>query len=388
MQSGSNNAYLVEKVGKVSIEVYKGSYRLRYRVDGKRDTLTISGAVTRETKAIALQVAGTLNTDLVLGQYDPTKAKYDRRYHPVVQLRDYNLLDLWEMFKTANAHLYAESSRKTTWKQCDRALSKVPSKALDLKQADLLVPALLEHYADSTVRLIGEQCINPCLTWSLQKRKITDKPSYPFPKQKQSGNSKKIYSPLQIARIIQAFDSNEFQSKYSEHNHSYYARFVEFIALMGRRPEDIIALTWNDIREIDGSMRAIISKAYTAGVLKKTKNETTCIYPLNREMLDCLDRQGKIDNVHNLIFPSRELTYIDLGNFTPRYWNKVIYGLIEKKELPYHIRFYNLRHSRATHLIRNNVDIKTIGSLLETSPEMLSKHYLQGNDSIDLPELF
>lgn len=375
----------VEKVGKVSVDVHSGSYRLRYRVDGERKSLTISGGITKETQAIALQVAGTLNTDIVLGQYDHSKAKYDRRYQPIVKVESYNLLDLWEMYKRVKANDTRKSSQKTLWTMVDNALLKVNKSLLALNKSIELVDELRKHYSNASLAKVGV-LIRASINLAVKYERLDKVTHYPFPENTKAGSqSKKTYSTKEIKRIIQAFDSNEFSDT---GKHSYYARFVEFVALMGRRPEDIIALTWNDLIEGDGRTFLRIDKAYTKGYLQPTKNDTITTYPLNREMLSCLERQGKITNKYNLIFPSVTGGYILQANFTRREWNTVIDGLVSKGELKERYRFYNLRHSRATDLLRKGVDLETISSLIETSPKMLSEHYLQGNESIELPEMF
>lgn len=380
---------VVAKYGKIAIEIYSGSFRLRWTHEKKTRTITIEGGISKEAYNAACGKAQLINSDIALDRFDESLVKYDPKKAQTIESVQTvpTLKELWERYKVANAHKVALTTQKETWRQTDRCLAKVSERALLLSNADLLVPELLQHYSVGTLSRIKIN-IDACLNWSLESGKLDRKPKYTFPDSGTKGTrSKEAFTTAEIQRILTALENDEFTSKYASFSHSWYVRFVEFMALTGRRPEDLIALTWDDIQERHGRMVMIVSKAYSKGILKKTKNELVTIYPLNREMLNCLTRQGKIPNDNRLVFPSQKLGYIDLHNFTNRVWKPIVTKLDEMGEIDRYLPFYNLRHSRATHLIRSGVDLQTIATLLETSIEMLSKHYLQGNSEIELPNL-
>jgi integrase len=380
---------IVAKYGKIAIEIHSGSFRLRWTHNKKTRTITIEGGITQEAYNSACGKAQLINADIALDRFDESLVKYDPKKAQSLEAvqTEPTLKDLWERYKVANAHNLAETTIKTSWKQVDNCLAKVSDRALRLSHADLLVPELLQHYSTGTLKRISAE-ITTCLNWSLETGKIDRKPKYIFPKHTPNkGTSQEIYSTDNLQRILKAIRNDEFKSPYTRYTHSWYVHFVEFFALTGRRPEDIIALTHEDIIERNGRMVMIVNKAYSKGVLKKTKNETVTIYPLNGEMLDCLTLQGKIDNPHNLIFPSQNLGYIDLAGFGRDIWKPLVSKLVTMGEVKHYCKFYSLRHLRATNLLRQGVDLQTISALFETSIEMLSQHYLKGNSEIELPNL-
>jgi integrase len=319
MTYSPKNTQKTEKIGKVTIETYKSSYRLRYTVDGKRESLTVSGGRTEQTLALARKVASQVNLDLATGQYDCTKAKYDKRYESVVQIREFNLRDVWEIYKSIKQEETEKTSQKKIWPMVENALSKVPDELLALDKGIEFVNKLKKHYANSTLGKIGV-LLTASINLAIKYGEIENYKPYPFPANVQGGKSStETFTPEEIQAIISAFKADENQSVYWRWNASHYACLVEFLALTGRRPEDIIALTWDDIIERNGRMIMLVNKAYCKGVLKSTKNGLTTIYPLNTEMMDCLRRQGKQENENNLVFPSQTGKYIDWHNFTNRY---------------------------------------------------------------------
>jgi integrase len=359
------------RIGKVAIEIYRGSYRLRYRFNGKTESITISGRL--ESQSLAYRVAAQLNDDLSRGEYDVTKSRYDVRYQKERTPEYLNLLGCWELYKQLKQDTAALTSQNGHWVLTDNALAYLSPRDYDLDRAIEAVTALKRKYALTTLSKIGT-LIRAAIKLAFNHKKIPYWVDYPFPSGKKVANlSSKIYSLDEVKLIIEYF-TNTYSIK-------HYANFIEFNFLLGRRPEDIIALTWNDIN----GNRALIDKAFCNGILKKTKIGRITNYPLNDEMLACLDRQPRTGDI---IFPNKVGTYIGLGYFTQSIWKPAINTLVEQGKLKECLNYYKFcRHSRATHLLREGVDLQTIAELLETSVTMLQRHYLQGNTDIVLPNL-
>jgi integrase len=380
---------VIAKVGKVSVEIYRNSYRLRWRYNSKRYVLTISGNLSKEALKAATAKANIINGDMALDKFDESLVKYDpTKAQALISIpTELNLYELWERYKAANKHRVEKTTQNNSWKQTDKCLTKVSHNALKLCNAPSLVQELLEHYHKSTLERIGTN-ITACLNWSHKQQLIDRVPDYGFkfnlPK---SERSKKTFTPDEIHRIILAFETDEFKSPKSTYSHSYYTGFITCLALTGRRPEDVIALTHNDLIDHYGKCVIKFSKAYSKGVLKSTKNNRITLYPVNGQLSRCFTKQGKIDNPNNLIFPSHNGGYIDLHNFLNRYWKPVLTQLVDMGVIREYLPLYNLRHSRATNLIRAGIDLESVAALLETSIPMLSKHYLEDDTGINLPDL-
>jgi hypothetical protein len=68
----------VARIGKISIEQFRGSYRLRWTLSKKTYGLTI-GPISKECLAIAKNKASQIDLDITLGCFDGTLIKYDNR---------------------------------------------------------------------------------------------------------------------------------------------------------------------------------------------------------------------------------------------------------------------------------------------------------------------
>lgn len=61
--------------GQVTVELFRGRLRLRWRWQKKRQTLTI-GADTEMGRAVANQIARSIEADILTGNYDESRKKY------------------------------------------------------------------------------------------------------------------------------------------------------------------------------------------------------------------------------------------------------------------------------------------------------------------------
>jgi integrase len=296
-----------------------------------------------------------------------------------------NLLLLWQQYKVAKAQLVAATTQKGDWSEVDRALNFVSSECLEFSasSATLLLAELLERYAASTVRkvLLYARAAN---CWAIEEELLA-KNFYSrlfknIPKSQKSGRSRKCFEKHEIEHILAAFVSNEFVSKFSVHPHSHYTGYVEFLALTGFRPEEAIALTWNDIK----NSRISVSRAYSQGILKETKTYESRSFPINAQ----LDKLLKgLPRTQNLVFPSPEGGYINQHNFGERYWKPIVKKLVVTGKVSEYLPTYNLRHSWITRMLRNELDIATVAKLAGNKPDTIMKHYLAARtQDLVLPE--
>ena len=118
-----------------------------------------------------------------------------------------------------------------------------------------------------------------------------------------------------------------------------------------------------------------------------TKNGTDRLFPCNSQLIEVINNLPKIENKHNLVFPSFKLNYMNQNNFRNRYWNKILKELVKEGKISKRLKPYCLRHSFITRLIREGVDIATVASLSGNSPKMIMDNYLASRRDFDLPEL-
>lgn len=285
-----------------------------------------------------------------------------------------NLLLLWQRYKTAKRNLVAATTQKGDWPEVDRALNFVNPESLEFTatSASLLLTQLLDRYAASTARkvLLYARAANH---WAIEEELLA-KNFYSrlfkkIPKSQKSGRSQKCFEKHEIEHILAAFASNEFVSKFSVHPHSHYTGYVEFLALTGFRPEEAIALSWDNIK----NGQIIVSRAYSQGILKSTKTYEARNFPINPQLGKLLQSLPK---TQNLVFPSPEGTYINQHNFGERYWKPIVKKLVASGKVAEYLPTYNLRHSWITRMLRSELDIATVAKLAGNKPDTIMKHYL------------
>lgn len=296
-----------------------------------------------------------------------------------------NLLLLWQRYKVAKTGLVAPTTQKGDWPEVDRALNFVSPECLEFtaSSASSLLAELLDRYATSTVRktilyLRAANC------WAIEEELLA-KNFYSrlfksIPKSQKSGRSRKCFEKHEIENILATFASNEFVSKFSVHPHSYYRGYVEFLALTGFRPEEVIALEWGDIK----NGRIIVSRAYSQRTLKETKTYEARTFPVNSQLGKLLQSLPK---TQNLVFPSPEGGYINQHNFGERYWKPIVKKLVVAGKIQEYLPTYNLRHSWITRMLRSGLDIATVAKLAGNKPDTIMKHYLAARtQDLVLPE--
>jgi len=375
----------IEKYGKIAIEVRDGSYRLRWSDEGRRYSRTI-GKICPEALKLAKAKAQEIYADVLQQRFDPLLHKYfGSSAVPTEKPNNLNLCVLWQQYKAAKKNLVAPTTQKGDWSEVDRALSFVSSECLEFtaSSASLLLAELLEQYATSTVRnvLLYARAAN---YWAIQEELLA-KNFYSrlfksIPKFQKSGRSCKCFEKHEIEHILAAFGSNEFVSKFSVHPHSYYCGYVEFLALTGFRPEEAIALSWEDIK----NSRIIVSRAYSQGILKETKTYEARTFPVNSQLDKLLKSLPK---TQNLVFPAPEGGYINQHNFGERYWKPIVKKLVAGGKIAEYLPTYNLRHSWITRMLRSGLDIATVAQLAGNKPDTIMKHYLAAKtQNLVLPE--
>jgi len=297
-----------------------------------------------------------------------------------------NLLELWQRYKIAKAKLVAPTTQKGDWSEVDRALNFVGSECLEFtaSSASLLLAQLLERYAASYSKKILLY-VRAAAYWAIEEELLAKNPYCRLfkrlPKSQKSNRSRKCFEKLEIEHILEAFQSNEFCSKFSVHPHSHYRGYVEFLALTGFRPEEAIALTWADIRKSE----IVVYKAYSQGLLKTTKTYEAREFPINSQLAKLL---RSLPRTQNLVFPSVMGGYIDQHNFRDRYWKPILKNLIAAGKVGEYLPPYNLRHSWITRMLRSGLDIATVAQLAGNKPDTITKHYWAAKtQGLVLPDL-
>lgn len=379
------------KIGKVTLDINGDRYRLRFTYPkGKRHQLKIA-QVSDEGWALALKAAQLVNRDIDLGDFDETYARYSPTHAKALELaqekktKTYTLLKLWERYKDLNKDRIAQTTQNHLWKDCDRYLSRTDKQLLELNKAQEFVSYLQSKYAVSTIATLFRSCLNPAVNAAVNAGLITINPFQSINIPKPQKKPIECFEPDEVKAIIAAFYSDEYKHKFSSYEHSFYAQYVEMLALTGARPEEIVALTYDDIKRKGGKTYIKFSKAYSKGILlPHTKTKEIRIFPCNKQLVSVLD---SVPRTNKLMFPGVEGGYLNHGNFRKRDWRVVLKGLVEDGKVEKYLKPYALRHSFITRLVREGVDIKTVATLSGNSVATIIKHYLAAKQDFNLPEL-
>jgi len=377
------------KIGKVNIDKYKNSYRARFTYPkGRRHQIVIASAQD-DGWFEALTIAKKIDNDIKAQTFDFSYEKYLPQQAQQIEIvqKNWNLFLIWEQYKETNKHISELTTQKASWKQTDSCLDKVSEKSLRLNQSELLLSELLEIYSVGTLERVIADLKAACYL-SLKKGQIEKNPFVGLKLPKRAKKKIECYESDEIKVILNAFKSDEYVSKYARIPHSYYYHYVKFAALTFCRPEDAIALTWSDIRTRSNGTFITFSKAYSRGVLKDCKTHEIRVFKCNRELRDFLQTVPYKPNQYNLLFPTpRSKGYMNQRSWGRDVWKPLVTKLVLLGKIHKYLKFYSLRHSGITRLVRAGIDVATIARLAGTSPEMILNNYLAARDEIDLPPM-
>lgn len=238
-------------------------------------------------------------------------------------------------------------------------------------------------YSSRTIKMqhqIISSILNTAVKWQLLETNVATRVS---PPKGVEIKKEKYFNIEQTMRFLDYINSADLK----------YKTLVNLTIFSGMRKEEVLALTWNDIDFINNtvSVNKAISKVNGKTFLKNTKNESS-----NRVISI---PQSIISMLSNLRKKSNSINIFNLSYDTPNHWlkktirrynkgiNQMKLSEVEKSErrLP-EISFHGLRHTNATILISQGIDIKTVSNRLghyETSTTLNTyTHFIKGLDKV------
>jgi len=149
-----------------------------------------------------------------------------------------------------------------------------------------------------------------------------------------------------INEIVRWLTSDE-ERKLLEASPDWLKEIIVFAINTGLRQGEILALTWNRV-DFTGKTLTILEQ----------KNKSKDTLPLNMNAMGILIGRDKVRSIKNrFVFYNGNGNIIDRGNLSRTFRSAVKKAGIEK------FRFHDLRHTFATRLIQNGVDIYTVQRL-------------------------
>ena len=311
----------------------ENKYRLKYMYKGKRHSKTINCTDKQVEKELLRFIVEVEDNE---EKFQATKYNFSKFADEFLETYVRNNLKP----RTYDYYKYLLNSRLKKWFG-NKDINKI-------KRADIM--DFLNNYSNelekSTLRKY-RNCLITMFNYAIKKDyiQINVAEKIDIPKGKKVKKEINCYTYSQLQNLIKELENEKLERKI----------FVILAMTTGLRREEICPLTIKDIdlknNTIDINKAMIESKEF--GVLitdTKTKSSVRVIdIPkyLNTILSDYI-KTLKTDRLFHVL-PD-----------TMTCW---FYKFIKRKNLP-HITLHGLRHSYATHLINNNIDINTISTLL------------------------
>ena len=390
------------KLDFLKLEVCNNRLRLRCRKQGTDFTKYVA-PYTIEGIESALSIAKVIESDIYRRVFDSSLVKYGLAKETTPKLTEVvnlpvnlepTLKEIWDTYKLAKASSVAPRTKEVNWYPIDNWFIWLPKECQILANADKLLQTLRGKYKDTTLKPLLVT-LSAAVNLSIRLGKPIKSNTIAALLELLVTPKKEIqaYSSKEIAVILAAFYKGRFDKDSSVVSSSYYAGFVEFRFLTGCRPSEAIALTWSDIK-LEGDRCQVVFSKRVAGMKDKsvqagTKNGVAArVFPGNKQLKELIDNLPRIPNEGNLVFPShRSKKVIDTHNFNNRWWQPIINELVKLGELPFYLPFYDCRHTFITHMIRQGIDIASLGAISGNSSETILANYLASNKDITLPEI-
>ncbi|MEA5469353.1 tyrosine-type recombinase/integrase [Spirulina sp. 06S082] len=366
----------IDRIGRVTIVKHHNSFRLRLKVNYKQINITISGGITLQTLKTAKDTANKINSELALKCFDI------RNYKETQKTTELTLIDIWNNYKEIKKHQIAPTTQSRLWKDIDKFLKDIPAKANDMQN--------IENLASHGLKIRAAGTLHRYFTSLNAAIKLVTGEHENLKSQLPKMQRKTIqwFEPLEIKAILEAFREDTYNSANSSYAHSYYYPYVAFLALTGCRPEEAIALTWNDLQWGRKGCKAQISKVYSKGILMPvTKNHIARVIPLAPKLAEILKPlEGK-----ETLFSSPTGGYLNHSNFYRRQWCFILDNLVKDEKIVTRLRPYCLRHSYVTNLhYEHGVSLVAIAQLIGDRPETVMRCYtgLKNFEPDELPDLY
>lgn len=238
--------------------------------------------------------------------------------------------------------------------------------------------------APSTVNGIRRTLIN-MLTFALDSKIIADNPAKKTKTLMAEEKEIIALSVDQLRKLIEIAGTKEYiytgcKQLYEEDDGMKYLRWSTYYLLIlaiatGMRQGEVFGLAWENI-DFENSMLTVkqnlqysseglnLDSPKTKGSKRKIKVDGSTIAKLKEWKQYQQDYASSIGdlfpNAENLVFTNSFGKPLSASNFRRGYWRKLSLAA----ELPEDCTFHCLRHSHATNLLRNGVDIRTVSHRL------------------------
>jgi integrase len=303
-----------------------------------------------------------------------------------------NLLEVWDKYIDFKRPSVTPSYLAHQLQQTRNHLKKL-SDLSELDAVGIRDWAMREMTLDSAKRFITQ--LSACCEWAKNSNLIEVNPfagmasQIKLPRsQKVNGDEIEPFTAAERDLIISAFRTNQFCHPFtsSNHYHSNYTAYVQFLFYTGCRPSEAIGLQWKDI-DLDKQtvfFQGAVVQSLQGLVRKKgLKTQAFRRFKINDQLREILESIKPLTcNADSLVFPGPEGGFIVQNNFGRRVWKKVLEGLAISYRVP-----YQTRHTFITLCLDKGIDAKDVVRWVGNSPEIIYKHYAGRRRDLQVPEI-
>lgn len=355
---------------------HHGSIQLKFSHNSKRYSFNpIPGADFNATRDIAqaIAIATKISNDILAGYFDTTLERYRIATKASQESNTNNtkprlLLDLWD--KWVDTLGLSEATKANHYKTVRIMIAKHKPSIIDAQwfiDADLATRTKRDRIS----------LLRACYNWAMVQGLVNSNPYQDLKLKKSTTTPIKPFSQLEIANIINGFQSIA----------PHYLPFVKFLLLTGVRVSEAIGLRWADV-DFDRSELTIafsLSKdpcgnGYTR-IRKETKTGSMRVLPMSQSLRDTL---SAIAPTHELVFTTLNGCTIDADNFRERTWANVLKAV----GVPYR-KIHNTRHTMISHAIDQGIAPTGVAYLAgHSNTRMIMTTYGHMINKPSLPKMF
>ena len=277
-------------------------------------------------------------------------------------LKDITLIEFFDIF--ISEHINATKNTLITYKNALNVVDALKDKKLStITTQDILHQFNHSVYAVATINL-AYRVLNMLFNYAITPyRVVRENPCKPIKPLKQRDVKKvSVITADELQRLDELEDSN----------YLYYVLFM-VARYTGARYVEIIAITWNDIDftnktiAINKQWVALGNNQFDYSFTKSTNGIRTI--PIPPALLEILKKYKSVCTTDRLFNFRRSNTT------TP---NRILQKYIPEKSM------HAFRHTYATTLLANNVDVTTVASLLGDTVDTVIHNYIHYTDEMRL----